>query len=224
MSVSSLPTSIDQSRLLQFVDDAFAKAMQKEREANQHDRGASRVEQRNRRRAKFWVEGLAGEFRALYGPWSDILVLSRGNSDSKATFGLNELLFDITVCRVAPIKTEPSKQLKYIAESLWAIESELAPDRHKALTDFSKLVLSRAPNKLFVGPFFGQRSVYVEELPNNKLYLDTIAEAAENCKGTVYLCQIPHPRYWDSVNTAEGVLYVWRDTWVRVRTFDIGGD
>lgn len=142
----------------------------------------------NAQRSESWVRELAEGLRAHFAAESDVRVLSKYDGRNKAEFGLNELLYDVCVCRVAsgPSATG-AKQLCYVREGLWLVESEFAADSQQAVWDFNKLVLGAADNKLFVGPAGTRRT-----------YLDSLLPVAQACTGNVFVALVPHPSSWDT--------------------------
>lgn len=140
-------------------------------------------------RSRIWVETLAEKFREHFKDDSDILVFSKYHALHRKDFGLNELLHDIVVCRVDKVKSATHKKdLYYVREVIWQIESEFARDSRQALIDFNKLVLGSAQEKLFIGPI----------VKDTKSYLETLRPAALSCQGNVHIALVPHPRDWDT--------------------------
>jgi len=138
-------------------------------------------------RSSNFVSALAEHFKSHYND-DNIRVLSRKRQSDKKEFSVNELLFDITVCKIG--KT-PAKQrgfnLTYITGAIWEIESELEDgDYREALADFNKLVLGNSINKLLIGA----------TKADNEFLLKTLALPAANCGGNIYVALIPHPRSW----------------------------
>lgn len=165
----------------------------------------------NRLKSQRWVESLAAEFRLFYGDegrQAGVRVLCRSDSTHKDELGLDGLLYDVLVCRVSTVRAPRGRELTYVCEALWQVESELARDTRQALKDFSKLVLGAAPSKLFVGPYVGQRE--------QKGYLDALAAPARVCTGIVYLAQIPHPAAWDSDGPGPKVMVFQADQWQEI--------
>ena len=66
------------------------------------DEGVTRG-QRNRNRSRNFVEALGSQFREHYktAGSSDIVVMTKHYSENRNRFGLNELLFDVLVCKAA---------------------------------------------------------------------------------------------------------------------------
>src|SRR4051812_17105010 len=106
--------------LLQLLRDAFDNARQsKALEAVSADR-------LNPERSRAWVDALAQQFRqTLTEP--DTCVFSKYDKSNRERFGLNELLYDVCVCRTASV-TSPvhGSTLHYICKPLWQVESEFA--------------------------------------------------------------------------------------------------
>jgi len=154
----------------------------------------------HRWRSSQWVESLAARMREAYVADPDIRVLSKLSALHRREFGLNELLYDVLVCRVASVGSARHRApLVYVHDTLWQVESELARDSRAALIDFNKLVLGTADNKLFVGPL-------VHDVP---AYLATLLPAARRCTNTVYVALISHPDEWATTG-ADGDVRVWR--------------
>ena len=139
----------------------------------------------HRQRSINWVESLAGEFRKVYPRDKDFRVFSKYH-DQNRDFGLNELLYDISVCRVNRITSPRHIELVYIEHAVWLVESEMAKDTRQLVYDFNKMVIGNAENKLFVGPLS-------EEIEK---FIPKPGTIARNCRGLVYLCLIPHPEKW----------------------------
>lgn len=141
----------------------------------------------HRRRSEAFVEKLAELLRREFACDESIRVLSRGYSGNKAEFGLNELLFDITVCRVdRTTSARGGQMLTVVTKGLWAIESEFARDSRQAVFDFNKLVLGSAANKVFVGPL----------VSDQRAFLQALELAAGHCSGRVFFVAVPHPACW----------------------------
>ena len=160
-------------------------------------------------RSRVWVETLADHFRRHFESEPDVRVFSKHNPSNQKDFGLNELLFDILVCRVGTVPSAVHKKtLYYIRDAMWQVESEFARDSHQALIDFNKLVLGSADNKLFIG----------SQVSDNLSFLDVLSSAAKACQGNVSAALIPHPRYW---RIEECRVQVWKfdiDQWVSLES------
>ncbi len=162
------------------------------------DKGDS-TQKRNQNRSRSWVSILAAQLKAQYSTNSDIRVFSKYDKANRKDFGLNELLYDIVVCRVDEVASSThKKKLYYIKDTIWQVESEFAHDSRQALIDFNKLVLGSAQNKLFIG----------SQVRKGKedLLLNVLKPAARVCTGHVYVALIPHPAKWKDIN---GSVKLW---------------
>ncbi len=162
----------------------------------------------HKKRSQEWVKVLAQNFRKYYSNKDDaVSVFSKDFGEHRTEFKVNELLYDIAVCRVG--KT-PSAQkgtpLTYIQEALWVVESEMVKDSHEAIIDFSKLVMGSARNKLFIGPKVNNQGNF------NKVLL----APAGHCCGSVYLAIIPHPEDWDKRDDEPEVFIFSGGSWKKV--------
>lgn len=158
-------------------------------EARSKDVRGDTKQKLHQNRSRVWVETLANKFREYFGNDLDVRVFSKYHALHRKDFGLNELLYDIVVCRIEKVGPPIHKtDLYYIREVVWQIESEFARDRRQALIDFNKLVLGSAQEKLFIGPL----------VHNVASYLDVLRPAALSCQGNVYIALVPHPRDWDT--------------------------
>src|SRR5439155_22913762 len=61
---------------------------------------SAEVQQRNAQRSRNWVSALRDEFARIYEGKS-MRALCKYCGDNQAEFGLNELLYDICICRTA---------------------------------------------------------------------------------------------------------------------------
>jgi hypothetical protein len=182
----------------EFINKTFQKAVvNAEQKALEEGITPNDAQKLHALRARKWVEALAENFREHYKKEENIRVFSKyykGKNDTqRKEFGLNELLFDISVCRIN--YTEAPKhhtKLPYIEKALWIVESEMANDARQLVLDFSKLVMGDAEYKLFVG------SITNEDQKN----LEIFKRIAVNCKGNVYLALVPHPGRWDDKLTS----------------------
>jgi len=136
-------------------------------------------------RSRTWVARCAEEMHTLY-PAPNVAVFTRHDERNRERFGLAELLYDISICETAVLKSPGlGKNLHYITKALWQIESELAEgDSTEWVKDFNKLVIGGAENKMFIGP----------EMQEN--CRNSFLPIAKQCSGAVYLAAIPHPRMW----------------------------
>jgi len=153
----------------------------------------------NLSRSRLWVKALAEQFKKRYEGDMDIRVFTKGDYSNRSDFGLNELLYDIVVCRVGEVESSVhKKKLRFIKEVLWQVESEFAHNTRSALVDFNKLVLGSGKNKLFVAS-------QVKKGTENT-FLKVLQPAAQYCTGDVYVGMIPHPSSW--VDT-DNEIHLW---------------
>lgn len=153
----------------------------------------------NMNRSRSWVKALAEQFKKRYKGDSEIRVFSKSDPSNRKDFGLNELLYDILVCRVGEIESSIHKEkLCFVKEVLWQVESEFAHNTRSALIDFNKLVLGSGKNKLFVAS-------QVKKGTEN-LFLSVLQPAAKYCTGDVNVCMIPHPSKWGDSNNG---VHLW---------------
>src|ERR1041385_2659198 len=82
------------------------------------DKGSSeRIKHRNR--SKMFVESLAMKLREYYAG-EGIFVLSRHSPDHRREFGLNELLYDILVCKTDQVRSRSENgNLTYVTGAIW---------------------------------------------------------------------------------------------------------
>jgi hypothetical protein len=152
-------------------------------------------------RSSAWVRCLGEEFKQLYAREPDIRVFHKWDPENRTAFGLNELLYDVCVCRTAECDSATQrKKLCYVTKALWQVESEFARDSFEAVKDFNKLVIGAADNKLFVGPRLSSTT-------RENDYLNALLPVAHCCAGEVYTALVSHPDSWahDVPNVA-----VWR--------------
>ncbi len=169
----------EESYLSNIIKDSFLKAK------GIHDKGES-PQEKHQNRSRFWVDCLANRFKSEFSD-DDIRVFSKYDPSNREKFGLNELLYDIVVCRLGYTQAAVQKKdLPYVKEVIWQIESELAPSTREILIDFSKLVLGSASYKLFIGA----------ASKNSDKILETLVPVADNCSGQVFVSFIPHPKNW----------------------------
>jgi len=153
---------------------------------------------RNKERSRIWVEALADEFRSLYSEEKDVRVFSKHCTDNRGDFLLNELLYDVTVCRVGSVESAVQrKKLLYVKEALWLVESEFAKSSRQAVVDFNKLVIGSSPCKLFVGP-------QVNDIDS---FIQVLVPAAAVCRGDVFIALLPHPAVWGTSGETRPLLW-----------------
>ncbi len=153
----------------------------------------------NLNRSQSWVKALTEQFKKRYEGDTDIRIFTKSDYSNRRDFGLNELLYDILVCRVGEVESSVhKKKLCFIKEVLWQVESEFAHDTRSTLIDFNKLVLGSACNKLFI--------CSQVKKGKEKSFLGVLRPAAAYCTGDVYVAMIPNPSNW--LNTDSDV-HLW---------------
>ena len=170
----------------QLLQEAFRQAKLKP------DKGNT-TQQINMNRSRYWVNALTEQFQKRYEDDPEIRVFSKPNYSNRKDFGLNELLYDVLICRVGEVESSLHKRnLCFFKEVLWQVESEFAHDTRSTLIDFNKLVLGSGSNKLFIAS-------QVKKGTENS-FLSVLKPAAGYCTGDVYVGMIPHPSKWADID------------------------
>ena len=173
--------------------NALDKAYESEIDQTYQDEGKA-----HRARSVAWIDALGNTFRDSYADDDTIRVFWKQNPDNKREFKLNELLHDVVVARCQFTASPKHKvQIPYVEETLWQIESELAPNAREAILDFNKLVLGSARNKLFVGPL----------TKDEASFRSSLLAPARKCVGNVYAAFIPQPKHWYERNPE---VHLWK--------------
>jgi len=155
----------------------------------------------HRSRSQKWVDQLARQLQNKYPRNLGYRVFWLGNRESRRDFGLNELLFDIAVCRVSRAKSPVhARELHLVSRSIWQVESEFAKNGRQALFDFNKLVMGDSIHKLFIAPLVSPVSEYLELLE----------AAARHCTGTLFVAMVPHPSDWSDYHASDISLVKYR--------------
>ena len=154
----------------------------------------------HRDRSSTWVDCLGKAFQKKYQGEGQ-LVFWRQNKSNKKEFDLNELLFDVSVCKVNEVESIEKKiMLQFVSKCYWQVESELDDGDSREITkDFSKLVMGLSDNKLFVSSYQGARQEQI---------LSMCSRIARKCAGNLYMCFIEHPKKWEQ-NPAAPVVFRW---------------
>ena len=167
----------------------------------------------HRDRGSTWVKCLGQGFAGYYSNKGQ-RVFWKGNKCNKREFGLQELLYDISVCQMEKVESlgKNKKRLQYVARALWQVESELNDSDSREITkDFSKLVMGDSDNKLFISSY--QNS---NENNNQDRAKEMCSKMARHCTRSLYLCFIPHPRDWNK-SSESPLLYKWeKDHWCEI--------
>jgi len=180
----------------QDVKQLLQEALQQAR--SKPDKGST-TQQINMNRSRYWVDALTEQFHKRYEGDSEFRIFSKHNYSNRKDFGLNEMLYDVLVCRVGDVESSLHKRkLCFIEEVLWQVESEFAHNTRSALIDFNKLVLGSAKNKLFI-------CSQVRKGKENS-FLTVLKPAAGYCMGDVYVGMIPHPSKWAD---ADNDVHLW---------------
>lgn len=182
------------------------------------------------KRSEMWVDVLARRFESHYAK-EDVRVFWKGYAGNRKEFSLNELLFDILVCRVGKTCSFQSrdKQLEFISQCYWQIESEFNRKNSRNLVvDMSKLVMGAAPNKLLVASHRGaggedaatSSRAHGRAPATEKDVLDQLAPIAAHCTGNLFLCFLSHPEEWKS--GADPTLLVWAfNRWMQLGDLEL---
>jgi len=175
-----------------FTDQDVKQLLQEAlKHAQSKPKKGSTPQQINMNRSSYWVEALAEQFKKNYEGDSEIRVFSKSDPSNRKDFGLNELPYDVLVCRVGEVESSiHKKKLCFIKEVIWQVESEFAQNSRSTLVDFNKLVLGSGQNKLF--------TCSQVRKGNEKSLLNVLQPAAKYCTGDVYVCMVPHPSKWES--------------------------
>ncbi len=160
----------------------------------------------NSARSKAWVKFVSDSLRSQYKA-PEYRVFSRDYDKNREAFKLNELLYDIFVAKIGYIKSASGKKnLEYISNSEWVIESEFQEDSRASIIDFSKLLVAKADRKLMILP----SNVKLKEWA-----LCHLGDILPNDNALYYLCFIPHPRDWDK-EPLDVELYLYQvNEWVQ---------
>lgn len=154
----------------------------------------------NRSRSAIWVSALGRQFQLGYPRHRGYRVFWRSNCSNRCAFGLNEFLFDITVCSVCEVHSlqRPPTQLEYVSRCHWLVESEFSTNTREILVDLSKLVVGAADNKLLV---VSHRPPEVERALRSRC-----EAVAPRSGGRMFLLFIAHPSQWPDADRPP-VLY-----------------
>jgi hypothetical protein len=159
------------------------------------------------------ISEIIAEVLKIAYPSADIFVAGNENprpSNSLWAGKITELLFDINVIEVEVLEKSHAgnkiAKAPIVSRSLWAIEIELAMDTRHWATDFAKLVLSNAENKLFVAPKF-------DNVDNQ---LETFKKLSKYCTGQQYLYLLDEDVYKNKsiareIMSLKGTIYQKKD-------------
>lgn len=183
------------------VSNAFQDARAMKLDVDPSDEGKL-----HRERSLQFVESLSRRLLNACHSKEKVTSLSKHNNNDRERFGMNELLFDISVVEYGYVNSGPKdKELVYVKKAIWLVESEMAGNKREALYDFNKLVLGASENLLFVGP-------HVRDEVN---YLRVLGEAAKHCRAPIHIVLIPHPRKWEHSTLDDVKAWSWgKPGWV----------
>ena len=153
-----------------------------------------------------------------YGNNNDIIVLSsakwgeRVRGRMRQMFGVQELLYDVVVCRMAGNMEGIASHARMIEAALCQVESEFARLRDAVVYDFNKLMLGSAKHQLFIA----------SRGPKIKGLLQRLARRSAEVRSRDGIClcifAIDHPDLWQSGNPPRVErLVVEEDQWEEVR-------
>lgn len=168
----------------------------------------------NDERSQAWMNSLGEQFESQYSAKDD-RVFWKGNEDNKGDFGLEEMLFDMVVCRTSRANSlRNRKQIPFVAKCYWQVESEFnRDDSTEIVKDMSKLVLGSSENKLFVA------SHKPKDHEWEKRVLKMCSEIAKCCDGKLFFCFFAHPEDWGKESELSPSIYQWIDgEWKRLRS------
>ena len=189
-----------ESYLLDIIRDSFlqAKALPDEGTSDQI---------RHHNRSRNWVDCLAKRFKSEFTD-NDIRVFSKHDDCNRTQFGLNELLYDVVVCRLGYTHAAVhNKEIPYVKEAIWQVESEFANNTREIVIDFSKLIMGSASHKLFIAA----------ASKNCDKILRALIPVANDCSGRIFIAFIPHPKNWKDHADSDLLLLKFTDgDWVNL--------
>lgn len=164
----------------------------------------------NRGRSATWVSALGRQFQVGYPRHHGYRVFWRANRSNRCAFGLNEFLFDVTVCSVCEVPSlqRPPTQLEYVSHCHWLVESEFTTNTREILVDLSKLVVGAADNKLLVA---SHRSPEVERALRSRC-----EAVAHRSGGRMFLLFIAHPSQWPDADRPPDLYELANGGWCRL--------
>ena len=186
--------------LYELILSAWTNTLKKRPEARGTSEGSrGRV---NHEASAVWLDCLGKKFQEYYDN-NDQRVFWKGNKGNRGQFGLNELLFDLSVCQVEEVPSiRKGTLLPFVTNCHWQVESELNDSNSREITkDFSKLVMGQSDNKLFISSYQGDNQMEVRKM---------CSPVAHRCTGKLHLCFVDHPRNWGGKPELP-VLLRWKD-------------
>jgi len=189
---------INKKDLCEMIKKAFSNAKKKTNNELFDKNG-------NKTRSSTWVLELAKQFQKKYSvdktnaKNSKYWVFAKKIEESKAPFGLQELLYDLHICKIGNIKSVNGHEILFVEKSLWQIESEFNTNSREVTKDFQKLATGIAPNKLKIGPKTEKWEDYISK---RKGLLSIAKECSQN-DTKLYFVLVPHPKEWGKQSCEE---------------------
>lgn len=184
--------SINSKLIIENIIDAYKKAVDTKIEGNSNQEIHSK-------RSKKFIENISENLKNIYND-EDVIVFSA--KERSETFKRNELLYDINVCKINKLSSNPS--IEYVEKSLLQIESEFKKDRRHVAIDFSKLVCGNSELKIMI----------ISKVHKDKDFRESLKPIAVNIKEELYLIQLEHPENWDVCD--EYSVYKFDNNWIEV--------
>lgn len=144
----------------------------------------------NRYLSKAFVAGIGEYFQKKYDQ-DDYETRFQGFHDGKGVSG--EWLYDAIVVQMRGLSVE-NKQLRYPFKIEVVIESEFASGIQAFVDDFTKLLMVKAGNKIYINGVkrLKNKEAYIEE--RMKLIKAILAEQSDD--SNYFICFIDHPALW----------------------------
>lgn len=162
-----------------------------------------------RARERAFVKAVAVQFSDALAA-EDVRVFSPFARANRDDFGIDRLLFDIEICRVAFAEAagRNADQFAFISSALWQIEIEFSLDWRDAIIALNRLSCGGAENKLLIA---AQRKSGQDD------FLATVQPVVSACAGQVFLALITQPRDWDDGEGSVDVLKLDEDdNWIEL--------
>lgn len=162
-----------------------------------------------RARERAFVKAVAAQFADAFAD-ADVRVFSPFARANRDDFGIDQLLFDIEICRVALAEAggRQADQFAFVSSALWQIEIEFSLDWRDAIIALNRLSCGGAENKLLIT---------ARRRSGQDDFLATVQPVASACAGQVYLALITHPRDWDDGDGSVDVLRLDEDdNWIEL--------
>lgn len=202
--------SVNAGNLQELIQAAWREALNSSQDIGvESDQGKI-----NSERSKKWMNSLGRQFESQYDSKDD-RVLWIGNRDNKGDFGMQEMLFDMVVCRISRVNSLRNRTpLHFVAKCYWQIESEFNRDNSTEIVkDMRKLVLGSSKNKMFVA----SHKSTGQEWENRVLTM--CSKIAKCCDGKLFFCFIAHPEDWSKKSAPSPSIYQWiNGAWKRLRS------